>query len=54
MWETLEGDWERTSTVEGHATGTGQFVVREAFLLNQLLSHAIASCEEDGSRDALG
>lgn len=45
---------ERTSAVEGHAAGSSEFVVLEAFLLDELLGHGITGCEEDGGGDALG
>lgn len=45
---------EHAAAVEDHATGTGEVVVLDALLLDQLLGHAVAGREEDACGDGLG
>lgn len=53
--EPLGGCWtEDCTSVESHATCTCEVLVLNALLLDQLLSHCVAGCEEDGSGDGLG
>jgi sirohydrochlorin ferrochelatase len=48
------GRAEDAASVEDHAAGTAEVVVLESFLFDEMLGHAIASREEEASRDGLG
>lgn len=45
---------EDATAVQSHTTGSGEFVVGEALLLDELLGHGVAGREEDGGGDRLG
>lgn len=44
----------RTAAVEGHAAGTGEVMLLQTTLLNELLGGDIASSKKNGSGDGLG
>jgi hypothetical protein len=53
--EPLDGGrTEHAAAVEDHAAGTGEVVVLEALLLDELLGHGVAGREEDACGDGLG
>jgi sirohydrochlorin ferrochelatase len=53
--EPLHGDGaEDAAAVEDHAAGTAEVVVLQSLLFDEMLSHAIASREEDAGGDRLG
>lgn len=53
--EPLGSCWtEDSASVEGHATRAREVLVLQSLLLDQLLSHCVASCEEHRGGDGLG
>lgn len=47
------GGTEDSTSIEGHATCAGEFVVGETSLFDELLGHGVAGCEEDRGGDGL-
>lgn len=53
--EPLDGGrTEHATAVEDHAAGTGEVVILEALLFDELLGHGVAGREEDAGGDGLG
>lgn len=48
------GGTEDAAAVEDHAASTSEVMVLDALLLDQLLSHGVASCEQYAGGDRLG
>lgn len=48
------GGTEDAATVEDHAAGTGEVMVLESLLFDELLGHGVAGREEDAGGDRLG